>query len=96
MNLRILFARVLIKLGHFVQGLAVIVMRPNDLIEFSRVSYSRAQEVKAWGAKQWLERGLTPEEADLEKEFPIKNGKLFLLGVGEEKRSHFFAKVTLT
>ncbi|MCJ7483242.1 MAG: class I SAM-dependent methyltransferase [Thermodesulfovibrionales bacterium] len=92
MNLRILFARVLIKLGHFVQELAVTVMRSNDLIEFSRVSYSKAKEVKAWGAKQWLESGLTPEEADLEKEFPIKNGKLFLLGVGGGREAIFFAK----
>jgi ubiquinone/menaquinone biosynthesis C-methylase UbiE len=67
-------------------------MRPNDLIEFSRVSYSKPQEVKAWGAKQWLESGLTPEEADLEKKFPIKNGKLFILGVGGGREAIFFAK----
>lgn len=92
MNPRIVLARALIKLGHFVQESAVTVMRPKDLIEFSRKSYSRAQEVKAWGAKQWLESGLTPEEADLEKEFPIQNGKLFLLGVGGGREAIFFAK----
>jgi ubiquinone/menaquinone biosynthesis C-methylase UbiE len=92
MNPRIVLARILIKLGHFVQESAVTVMRPRDLIEFSRKSYSRAQEVKAWGAKQWLESGLTPEEADLEKEFPIKKGKLFLLGVGGGREAIFFAR----
>jgi len=35
---------------------------------------------------------LTPEEAELEKDFPIKNGKLFLLGVGGGREAIFFAK----
>jgi len=92
MNLRILFARALIKFGRFAQELAVIVMKPDDLIEFSRVSYSITKEVKAWGAKQWLESGLTTEESELEKKFPIKNGKLFLLGVGGGREAIYFAK----
>ena len=92
MNLRILFARALIKSGRFIQELAVTVMRPGDLIEFSRMGYSRTQEVKAWGAKQWLDSGLTSEEAELEKKFPIKKGKLFLLGVGGGREAIYFAR----
>ena len=92
MKLRIFFARFLIHLGRFVQALAVTVMRPDDLIEFSRQSYAKTHEVVAWGQKKWIESGLTPEETDLVKEFPIKKGKLFLLGVGGGREAICFAK----
>ena len=91
MNLRIFFARSLIKLGRFIQDLSITVMRPVDLVEFSRQSYAKALEVGAWGQQQWIESGLTPEEADLLKEYPIQKGKLLILGAGGGREAIFFA-----
>jgi SAM-dependent methyltransferase len=96
MSLRIYLARFLIKLGRFVQELAVTVMRPKDLIEFSRQSYSKAHEVKAWGDKKWIESGLTPEEINLLEELPIIKGKLCILGVGGGREAIYFAKKGIT
>ena len=92
MNPRILIARFLIKLGRFIQELAVTVMRPDDLVEFSRQSYARTPEVIAWGEKKWIERGLTPEETRLVEKTAIEKGKLLILGGGGGREAIFFAR----
>lgn len=92
MKPRILLAKCLIKLGRFIQALAVTVMKPDDLIEFSRQSYAKNHEVEAWSQKEWIESGLTPEEIRLVNEIPIDNGNLFILGTGGGREAIFFAQ----
>lgn len=69
-----------IRLGSFIQSLAPAVMRPDDLIQFSRQTYSR--NVESWGRDDLADSGLSPEEAAVLKTIPLTAGKLLLLGVG--------------
>lgn len=82
MRPRITFGRFLIRLGKFVESLAIMVMRPDDLIEFGRQSYARPHMVDIWGKAERMEQGLRPEEMTLLGALPLKEGRLLLLGVG--------------
>lgn len=82
MRLRIRFSRFLIQLGAFVQSLPVLVMRPDDLVEFSRQSYARPHDVEGWAEDALVDSGLSVDEQDLIKAVPDTTGNLLLLGVG--------------
>lgn len=82
MRPRITLGRFLIRLGKFVQSLAVMVMRPDDLVEFGRQMYTRPHNVESWGRKDLVERGLNDAEMALLEHLPRKEGRLLLLGVG--------------
>jgi SAM-dependent methyltransferase len=82
MRPRVSLARFLIRLGKFVQSTALMVMRPDDLVEFSRQMYARPHNVASWGRPDLVERGLNPEEEALLEHLPGKEGRLLLLGVG--------------
>jgi SAM-dependent methyltransferase len=75
-------ARGLLRLGEFVQSLALMVMRPDDLVEFSRRSYARPGSVEGWGEDALIDSGLSSEEQDLLAALPDPTGDLLLLGVG--------------
>lgn len=92
MRLRIFFGKFLIRLGRFIQSLAVIVMRPVDLIEFSRQIYANPEDVKDWGSKDQVDLGLSKPEKDLLEKIPIKQGRLLLLGVGGGREAIPIAK----
>lgn len=82
MRLRTSVGRFLTRLGRFIQSLAVMVMRPDDLVEFSRRAYANPAALKEWTRKELVDSGLSPaEQAALEK-IPIKSGRLLLLGLG--------------
>jgi SAM-dependent methyltransferase len=72
----------LVRLGGFIQSLAVVVMRPADLVEFTRHTYAMPRTVESWGREDLLASGLQPEEKRLLEKLPIKQGQLLLLGVG--------------
>ena len=80
--MRIRLARSLLRLGAFIQSLPVVVMTPDDLVEFSRASYARSQMIESWANDAVVDSGLTCEEEDLVASVPAKTGKLLLLGVG--------------
>jgi len=82
MKPRIAVARFLIRIGSFMQSLAVMVMRTNDLIEFSRRTYAKPGAAESWGRDDLIDSGLTPDERDLLNKIPASNGRLLLLGVG--------------
>jgi len=82
MRLRILFGRFLIRFGRFIQSLAVVVMRPNDLVEFSRQTYARENMVEDLGRQDLAYPVLHPDEQALLARLPAKEGRLLLLGVG--------------
>jgi len=82
MKPRIAVARFLIRIGSFMQSLAVMVMRPDDLIEFSRHTYTKPEAAEIWGRDDLIGSGLTPDERDLLDRIPASNGQLLLLGVG--------------
>lgn len=82
MSFRIKLARYLLRLGSFIQSLPVLVMRPDDLVEFSRQSYAKSQDVESWAEDSLVDSGLRLDELDLLSDLPEKKGKLLLLGVG--------------
>jgi ubiquinone/menaquinone biosynthesis C-methylase UbiE len=92
MRLRITLARFLIRLGRFIQSLALMVMRPDDLVEFSRQTYDRRDHVESWSSDELIESGLDSDESSLFEKIPLKNGKLLLLGIGGGREAFYFAE----
>ena len=82
----------MIRVGRFMQSSALMVMRPDDLIEFSRQTYARTDNVESWSTEEIIESGLDPDESALLEKIPIKNGKLLLLGVGGGREAIYLAK----
>ena len=82
MRPRIHVARFLTRLGGFIQGLAIRVMRPDDLIEFGRQSYARPSQVNHWGSEEVAGGGLGSFETGLLDKVPVRQGRLLLLTVG--------------
>jgi SAM-dependent methyltransferase len=82
MRPRIIFGSFLIRLGGFIQSLALMVMRPNDLIEFSRQTYARKKMVEGFGRQDLVSPTLHLDEQTLLDKLPLKKGRLLLLGVG--------------
>ena len=82
MRPRVALGRFLVRLGRFIQSLAVMVMKPDDLVEFNRQTYARQKSVESWGREDLLNSGLDPDEINLLEKVPLKKGKLLVLGVG--------------
>jgi 2-polyprenyl-3-methyl-5-hydroxy-6-metoxy-1,4-benzoquinol methylase len=82
MRPRIIFASFLIRLGGFIQSLALMVMRPNDLVEFSRQTYAGEKMVEGFGHQDLAYPILHLDEQTLLDKLPLKKGRLLLLGVG--------------
>jgi SAM-dependent methyltransferase len=59
-----------------------VVMKPDDLVEFSRQTYARPHNVEAWVEDSLVDSGLSDIERDLLSVIPVTTGKLLLLGVG--------------
>jgi len=78
---RIRLARNLVRVGAFIQSLAVAVMRPADLVEFSRQSYARPENLEGWSEKSLVDSGLNDDERELLTQVS-GTGDLLLLGLG--------------
>jgi 2-polyprenyl-3-methyl-5-hydroxy-6-metoxy-1,4-benzoquinol methylase len=59
-----------------------MVMRPDDLIAFSRRTYSSPGAVNAWSDPDVVKLALTQEETTLLENMPLTSGRLLLLGAG--------------
>ena len=81
-RLRIASARFMIRLGNLIQSLAVVVMRPDDLIEFSRRTYARPTGVAGWSRADLVDEGLYRDELALLERSPVQDGRLLLLDIG--------------
>lgn len=82
MSWRVRVAWGLIRLGAFIQSLPVLVMKPDDLVEFGRRTYSKPRNVEGWAEDSLVDSGLSDEEEDLLAAVPDTTGDLLLLGVG--------------
>ena len=82
MNGRTIFAKYLIHIGSFIQSLAVVVMKPDDLIGFSRMSYDAPRSIDSWAEASLVDSGLSEDEQKALEYLPEKSGELLLLGVG--------------
>ncbi len=82
MRPRVALGRFLIRAGRFVQSLALMVMRPDDLVEFTRRSYARAESVSDWADDDLVGAGLSDEEKALLEKMPLGGGRMLVLGLG--------------
>jgi len=71
-----------LRLGRLIQSLAVAVMRPDDLVRFSRQTYQQSDSIAYWSSGEFVASGLYAPEAALLESLPVKQGRLLLLGVG--------------
>jgi SAM-dependent methyltransferase len=91
---RVRLARGLIGLGALVQSLALVVMKPDDLTEFSRQTYSRPDNVDGWAEDAIVDSGLNDQEPELaEAAKAAAPGKLLLLGVGGGREAIALARM---
>ncbi len=93
MNLRVKLGRFFIRLGRIIESLAVVVMRPADLVDFNRLRYADRADISHWGEESLVDQGLSPAEHDLIAQLPIKNGRLLLLGLGGGRDAIALAKI---
>jgi SAM-dependent methyltransferase len=93
MRLRVKLGKFFMRLGSFIESLAVVVMRPDDLVEFNRSIYASPSAIASWGSESFLAEGLTMGEKDLFAQLPIEHGRLLLLGVGGGRDAIALAKM---
>jgi len=93
MHPRIKIGKLLIKIGRFIQSSAVVVMRPHDLIEFSRRHYLKPSSVQSWCDDQTVNTGLSSHEQSLLDRIGLKQGRLLLLGLGGGREAIPLAKL---
>jgi len=93
MSWRIKCGRFLLRLASFLQTLPVVVMKPDDLIEFSRQTYFQPQNIQAWAEDTLVDSGLSSQELNLLQEIPIRSGNLLMLGIGGGREAIPLAKM---
>lgn len=93
MGLRIKSGKALIFLGEFIKSLAVVMMNPDNLIEFGRRSYSKPGAVSSFSDRKLLEDGLCMDEERMLKNTSLKSGKILVLGVGGGREAIALAKM---
>ncbi len=96
MQLHITLGNCLIRLGRFVQSLAVVVMKPDDLVEFTRQMYATPKVVETWSNENFINKGLYPEELVLIEKIPLKQGQILILDVGGGREAIYFAQLGFT
>jgi SAM-dependent methyltransferase len=82
MRPRTILGQFLLSLGGFIKSLSIMAMRPDDLVEFSRLHYAKPEELGQWTGEAMVSSGLNPLEAALIAEVPVTSGRLLLLDIG--------------
>jgi SAM-dependent methyltransferase len=91
MSVRIRTSKFLLRLGAFIQSLPIVIMKADDLVEFSRQTYAEPDSVNDWSEEIIINAGLNPYEIDLVKVMTSNRGKLLLLGIGGGREAIPFA-----
>lgn len=92
MSTRIKLARTLQRAGRYIMSLAVTVMRPDDLVAFSRETYAAAENVDYWAGAAVVDGGLMAAEKELLERLPEKQGNLLVLGCGGGREAIVLAR----
>lgn len=96
MKFRKFLIRFFLRLGGFIQSLAVVVLPPRDLLEFNRQVYSTAGRVETFSNPDYVDSGLNSGENDLLSHLPSRKGELLLLGMGGGREAIALAKKGFT
>lgn len=90
MRPRIALARFLLRLSAFIKDLPVVVMRPADMVEFSRQAYERGSHTS--GTLNDPDAGLSRDEMVLWEYVPCRAGRMLVLGGGGGREAIAFAR----
>lgn len=93
MRLRVALGRLLMRLGRFIESLPLAVLKPDDLVEFSKQRYSRAGSVEEWSDEEFLAQGLYPVEQKLMAQATITPGRVLVLGMGGGREALALARL---
>ncbi len=93
MSFRITSAKILIQLGEAIKSLAVVIMKPQDLIDFGKISYSKQPSINSFSVNQLVEDGLAMDEELLLNSTLTKSGKALILGVGGGREAIALSKI---
>ncbi len=93
MTRRIKASRQLLKLGTFIRSLPVVVMKTDDLVEFSRLHYHEPQTIESWAADSIVDSGLSENELELIQAIPVTRGTMLVLGLGGGREAIVFARM---
>jgi SAM-dependent methyltransferase len=75
-------AKWLIRLGRFIDALAIMVMRPEDLAAYTRETYTKPHNRATWTHPEQALSGFDDIERSLLERLPVKKGRAMVLGVG--------------
>jgi SAM-dependent methyltransferase len=92
MILNIYLAKFLLRLGKMIQASAVLAMRSDDLIRFSRNTYRRPEIMAMWMDAKFVDEGLDDAETDFLRRIPFHKGEILLLGLGTGREAIALAR----
>jgi SAM-dependent methyltransferase len=92
MRTRVMLAHSLTILGGFIRSLSIMIMRPDDLVEFSRQSYSDPSALRMWSDEKLISCALNPLDQTMLDKLPLKKGRFLLLGVGGGREAILLAE----
>jgi SAM-dependent methyltransferase len=90
MNIRIRLAHFMIRLGELICSLPVVILRPADMVEWSRQGYERGSNY--FQSANDVDAGLTSDELELWKHVPNLSGRVLILGGGGGREAIWFAR----
>jgi ubiquinone/menaquinone biosynthesis C-methylase UbiE len=99
MKLRIKLARSLVELRYkynFLENLLflpILIMRPDDLVEFGKQNYARPVHVKIWSETRRIDEGLEEEEKVILEKLPFKTGRALVLASGGGREAIFLSQI---
>ena len=82
MQFRLKLARGIVRLGNFISSLALMVLRRDDLMEYTRQNYLTENQVSSYSQEDFVDSGLNREETLLLEKLPLTAGRLLVLGMG--------------
>jgi SAM-dependent methyltransferase len=90
MRFRIALARFLLRVGEFLHTLPVVVLRPEDMVEWTRQRYERGSRMFA--SENDVDEGLAHDERTLWDHVSVHAGRILILGGGGGREAIFFAR----
>jgi SAM-dependent methyltransferase len=82
MNFHFALGHFFLRVGAYFRSMAIMTMRPDDLISFTKKTYSDPNVISALTSEDVINSGLMPHEKQVIDHLPEKNGRLLLLGLG--------------
>jgi SAM-dependent methyltransferase len=90
MKPRIALAKLLVRAGEFLRTMPVVVLRPSEVREYSRMT--NEQTAIHYAAANAADRGLTSDELSLLEKVPTRTGRVLILGGGGGREAVWFAQ----